>query len=95
MPFQLDELMYYTYVLESLKDGRWYTRQSNDLRTRFEAHDKGCVESTRSRRPLKLIYYEACLAEDDAKRRELYLKSGRGKQYVRKRLATWLNIRQD
>jgi putative endonuclease len=87
--------MYYTYVLKSLKDGRWYTGQSSDLRARVEEHNKGRVESTRQRRPMRLIYYEACLAEDDAKRREHYLKSGKGKLYVRKRLATWLDMSQD
>jgi len=40
--------MYYTYVLKSLRDGRWYTGQSNDLRTRVKEHNKGRVESTRT-----------------------------------------------
>ena len=60
--------MYYTYVLQSIKDGRWYTGHSGDLRARIDDHLKGRVESTRQRRPLQLIYYEACLTEADAKR---------------------------
>jgi len=47
----------------------------NNLKLRFEEHNNGSVKSTRNRRPLKLIYYEACLQRDDAIRREKYLKT--------------------
>ncbi len=70
--------MYYTYVLQSTRDGRWYTGVTADLKTRVADHLNGRVRSTRPRRPLRLIYYEACLSEADAKRRERYLKTGRG-----------------
>jgi len=82
--------MHYTYVLLSIRDGRWYTGATGDLRARVEDHLKGRVESTRSRRPLRLIYYEACLSGADARRRERYLKTGKGKRYLRRRLAVWL-----
>jgi len=81
--------MYYTYVLQSTKDGRWYTGVTGNLRARVADHLNGRVESTRHRRPLRLIYYEACLSEADAKRRERYLKTGKGKRYLRQRLAIW------
>ncbi len=54
-------------------------------------HDKGNVESTKNRRHLKLIYFEACLNQQDATRREKYLKSGNGKIYLRKRLRAFFN----
>lgn len=82
--------MHYTYLLRSLKDGRWYTGQTGDLRARMDQHQRGRVRSTRDRRPLQLIYYEACLAEADATRRERYLKTGKGKRYLRQRLAVHL-----
>lgn len=82
--------MYYTYVLLSHKDGRWYTGPTGDLKVRVEEHSRGRVQSTRSRRPLQLAYYEACLVEADARRRERYLKTGRGKMYLRQRLAVGL-----
>jgi len=44
------------------------------------------VFSTRKRRPFELIYYEACLNEQDAKMREMYLKTGMGKRYIKNRL---------
>ncbi len=65
--------MYYTYVLQSDKDDRFYTGFTKDLKLRFERHGKGLVESTRDRRPLRLVYYEACCHQDDAIKREKYL----------------------
>ena len=83
--------MYYTYVLQSLKDKRFYTGISNDLKRRFEEHNKGLVYATTKRRPFRLIYYEACLDEEDSKARETYLKSGMGKRFIRNRLKFFFN----
>ena len=47
--------MYYTYVLQSEKDDKFYVGFTKNLKLRFEKHFKGQVESTRDRRPLKLI----------------------------------------
>ncbi len=82
--------MYYTYVLQSKKDGKFYTGFTKNLKLRFEQHSKGLVESTRDRRPLKLIYYEACLEEKDAVRREKYFKTYNGKRFLYKRLKSYL-----
>jgi len=78
--------MYYVYVLRSESDGRFYTGSTPDLKRRFSEHVAGKVPSTKARRPLKIIYYEACLAKSDAIRRERYLKTGMGKRYLRNRL---------
>jgi putative endonuclease len=56
----------------------------------FEQHRKGEVESTRDRGPFKLIYYEACLDQNAAVKREKYLKIYHGKQYLRRRLKSYL-----
>ncbi|MBU0712579.1 GIY-YIG nuclease family protein [bacterium] len=81
---------YYTYVLLSKNDGNFYTGYSSDLKQRFEEHRKGKVDSTKERRPLELIYYEACLSPKDAIHREKYLKSFHGKMFIRKRLKSYL-----
>jgi putative endonuclease len=82
--------MYYTYVLQSQKDGKFYTGFTQNLKLRFEQHSNGKVESTKDRRPLKLLYYEACLDRDDATQREKYLKTYHGKMFLRKRLKSYL-----
>ena len=78
--------MFYVYVLQSLKDGQFYTGYTDDLKRRVAEHDGGLNISTRPRRPFELIYYEACHNEKDALAREKYLKSGMGKRYIKNRL---------
>ena len=82
--------MFYTYILQSEKDNNFYTGFTADLKQRFEQHQRGLVPSTRDRRPLKLIYYEACLNQSDATKREKYLKSYHGKMFLKKRLKSYL-----
>ncbi|MBI2624577.1 GIY-YIG nuclease family protein [Candidatus Parcubacteria bacterium] len=82
-------MFYYTYVLFSHKDKQLYTGYTKNLQSRFEEHQKGWVESTKDRRPLELIYYEACKKQDDASRRERVLKSYRGKMFLRRRLKSY------
>jgi len=82
--------MSYTYVLQSDKDNGFYVGFTKDLKLRFEKHSRGQVESTRDRRPLKLIYYESCLNQDDATKREKYLKTYNGKMFLKKRLKSYL-----
>ena len=67
--------MHYTYVLQSEKDNGYYVGFTLDLKLKFEKHTKALVDSTKNRRPLQLIYYEACLSQEDATRREKYLKT--------------------
>jgi len=81
--------MYYTYVLRSRKDNKMYTGYTKDLKLRFEQHKKGQVSSTRDRRPLEIIYYEACISEEDVLRREKHLKTHYGKIYLKKRLKSY------
>jgi len=61
-----------------------------DLRIRIKKHNKGLVPATKNRRPLRLVYYEACLNKDDAIKREKYLKTSWGKRYIKNRLKNYL-----
>lgn len=81
--------MLYTYVLISEKDNKFYVGYSKDVKLRFKQHQKGLVESTKNRRPLKLIYYEACISQDDALRREKYFKTHYGRLFLHKRLKSY------
>jgi len=84
--------MIYTYILQSEKDGKWYTGATNDLRKRFRLHNSNKVFSTKNKGPFVLIYYEACISEGDAFVREKYLKTGMGKRYVKQRLKLFLSL---
>ena len=79
--------MYYVYVLKSAKDGKLYVGFTEDLKKRFKEHNRGLVNSTKLRRPLKLIYYEACNIMKDAVAREKALKTGFGRAYLKRRIS--------
>lgn len=79
-------MFYYTYVLKSEVDGKLYTGWTNNLIDRVRGHKVGLVESTKNRRPLQLIYYEACLSKEKAILREKQLKTGFGRAYLNRRL---------
>lgn len=78
--------MWYVYILKSEKNHRWYTGFTDDLRKRILNHNSGKNKSAKYGVPWKLIYYEACLNQKDARTREKYLKSGMGKRYLKNRL---------
>jgi putative endonuclease len=84
-------MYYYVYVLLSEADQQLYTGYTANLRERIQLHNDGKVKSTMNRRPLKLIYFEGCLHQQDATRREKYLKSGNGKIYLKNRLNLFFN----
>ena len=75
--------MYYVYILQSQKDGKLYIGVTPDLKSRFKKHTSGFVKSTKNRRPLRLIYYESYISQSDAKRREVFLKGGKGHNELR------------
>ena len=78
--------MYYTYVLRSKRDGKLYIGYTDNIDGRFIRHANGLVESTRERRPLELIYYEACLSKQMALKREKYFKTGFGRRFLKGRV---------
>jgi len=83
---------HYTYVLLSQKDNQFYVGYSQDLKSRFEEHCKGYVDSTKDRLPLELVYYEACLSKSDALHREKYLKTHLGKMFLKNRLKSGFTV---
>ncbi len=78
--------MYYVYVIKSLIDGKLYTGHTKNLLKRFHQHNQGMVESTKRKKPFKLIYYEASNFLQDAISREKSLKTGFGRAYLKRRL---------
>jgi len=78
--------MFYVYILRSLKDRQFYVGYTDNLQRRISSHTAGKISSTRFRRPLELIYYEASHKQSDALRREKYLKSTYGKRYIKNRI---------
>ncbi len=76
--------MHYVYALQSLKDGHLYIGLSANPEKRLLEHNSGLTRSLRGRRPLRLIYREECRDRIHARQREKYLKSGIGREFLRK-----------
>jgi len=78
--------MFYVYILQSIKDNKLYIGYSSNLKQRIDEHSRGIVTSTKNRRPMVLIYYEAYRAEKDARVREIFLKTGQGRKFINKNI---------
>ena len=81
---------YYVYVLQSEKDNNFYVGYTKNLRKRILEHNSGQVASTKSKIPINLVYWEGCLNQQDATKREKYLKTAWGKRYIKNRIHNYL-----
>jgi putative endonuclease len=79
-------MFFYVYVLESKKNNNLYIGRTRNIPHRVKEHNLGANKSTRPYGPWKLVYYETCLNEQDAKRREQYLKTNQGGRLLKRRL---------
>ncbi|MFA4872887.1 MAG: GIY-YIG nuclease family protein [Patescibacteria group bacterium] len=84
--YTTSHMFFYIYVLESLQDNERYVGYTHNLRKRLEEHNKGKNFATKFRLPFKLIYFEGCFNQNDAKRREHYLKGTQGRRFLGLRL---------
>jgi len=75
-------MKYYVYVLESLKNGRYYIGHTNDLERRIRQHNSGKTKGNRNCRPFKLIYKEEYRDAPEARKREHYIKRQKSKSFV-------------
>ncbi len=66
--------MFYMYILKSLKDNKLYIGSTKNIVERLKEHNSGKVESTKLRKPLKLVYFEGYANENEARHREQNLK---------------------
>ena len=78
--------MYYVYILQSQKDKRKYIGETNNLERRLIEHNTGRSPYTKGRGPWELIYREEYRTRTEAIKREHFLKSGKGREYLKKKL---------
>lgn len=82
--------MYYVYVLLSKQNNWFYIGSASDLKVRFLQHNAGLVGSTKMKRPLILIYYEAYLNKKDALVRGKHLKTHQQRDFLKERIKNYL-----
>lgn len=75
--------MYFVYVIQSDVDGRFYKGLTKDIENRVEEHNTGKTKSTRPYKPWKLVYLEKYKTREEARKRELFLKSGEGRELLK------------
>ena len=85
--------MFYTYILQSLKNKSLYIGYTADLKKRFSEHNDGKSLATKPLRPYKIIFYEAFVSKEDAIRRENYFKTNPGKRTLKLMLRSYFNKR--
>lgn len=83
-------MFYYIYVLQFKNSKELYKGYTKDLKLRLEEHRKGRVNSTKNKGSFKLVYFEGCLNQQDATRREKYLKKYLGRMFLKNRLKSYL-----
>ena len=87
-------MFFYVYVLESQKDKQKYIGYTNNLKRRIKEHMDGKSFATKFRLPFKLIYFEGSLNQNDAKRREGYLKTTQGRRFLGLRLKEYSRLKK-
>ena len=74
---------FFVYLLLSNKDKKTYLGSTDNLERRIIEHNNGKTPSTRNRRPLELIYKEDFDTLVEARDREKYLKTRKGRKELR------------
>ncbi|QIA08232.1 GIY-YIG nuclease family protein [Draconibacterium halophilum] len=71
-------MKHYVYILQSLKDGKYYIGYTTDVDKRICYHNSGKQRSTKSRIPFRIIYTEEFATRQLALKREKKIKSYKG-----------------
>jgi len=79
--------MYSVYVLRSKTTGRFYSGSTSELARRVEEHNADATRSTKHRGPWELVYEETFPTRSEAMRRERELKTGKGREELKRLLA--------
>ena len=75
--------MYFVYVLKSEIYNRFYVGITDDLDRRLKEHNRGKTKSTKFYKPYKIVFYEKYQCRIEARQREVFLKSGIGKEFIK------------
>ena len=79
--------MFFVYVIRSTVNGHFYVGFSEDIDRRLAEHNSGKTRSTKPYRPWELFFFETVSSKEEARKREVYLKSGVGKEYIKRKWA--------
>lgn len=75
--------MFTVYILQSIKDKKTYVGSTNNFERRFKQHNTGKSKSTKYRAPFALLFKEEFETSVEAKKREIWWKSGAGRRKLK------------
>ena len=75
--------MYFVYVLSSVHRNYIYVGLTDDTERRFNQHQAGRNKTTAPYRPFRLVFVESFISRIEARKREKFLKSGAGKEFIK------------
>ncbi|MDO8555283.1 MAG: GIY-YIG nuclease family protein [bacterium] len=84
--------MYTVYTLKSLKDNNLYIGCTSNIIKRLSEHNNGKVQSTKNRKPLKLIFKEEYIDKYEAFKKERYYKTVKGKRELKNKIINHCGI---
>jgi len=76
--------MFYVYLLESQKDGKYYIGQTSNLDERLSYHNSNRSKYTSNKGPWKLVGYKTFLTRGEAMKEEKRLKGMKNREYIKK-----------
>ena len=75
--------MFIVYAIKSESRNYIYVGMTNNLERRLNEHNNGENRSTKAYKPFALFYSEVFETRLEARRKEKYLKSGIGKEFLK------------
>ncbi|MCH9030613.1 MAG: GIY-YIG nuclease family protein [Bacteroidetes bacterium] len=76
--------MYTVYAIKSKTRNYIYVGLTSNLNERLHRHNSSYEKTTRAYAPFNLIFFENFLSRVEARAKEKYLKSGVGKEFLKK-----------
>ena len=84
------EMTFWVYALQSLKDGRYYVGNTQDIEDRVRRRNAGDYRYTKGHRPWKLVYRERVKSRSEAVKLERFFKTGVGRKILNKNISQYL-----
>lgn len=81
--------MFTVYILQSLKNSRYYIGHTSNISNRLKRHNAGLVKSTKWFTPWKVVYTEEYETKSEACKRELEIKSYKSGIKFKRLLGLW------
>ena len=77
--------MFFVYVIKSLSHKNRYVGSTDNIDKRIREHNLGKCRYTKGRIPWSLIFSETYSTRNEAMKRERFLKSGKGREWLNKK----------